>query len=340
MAITSLRARNFQPHLDRAVSFGPEVSTIVGPNDEGKSSLLRALEWVTTGAWHPDYASWGKDKTWVVLGVDGRKVKRVRGKKGNKVALDGKKFAAVRKEVPPEVAALLRVGPENFQRQADPYFWFSLPPGQVAKELNKVVNLQAIDRTLAAVASDLRAAKAEEKVCAARLRLAKVELHNLKRVPEFLARLRAAEAKRDEIVSKGARVADLTGKLETVSRLKETVDRAAGKLSALENALERLGRAVELDKTIGKLENGLKELESVRRLAKSRIPDLSKLDALRDRGEKAAARVYSLELLADDHKAAEEHLCATKGKLEKAEKELLEKTGGRCPACGSPLTRS
>ncbi len=46
MRLVSLQLVNFQVHTGLIIDFSPGITTIVGPTDHGKSSILRALRWV------------------------------------------------------------------------------------------------------------------------------------------------------------------------------------------------------------------------------------------------------------------------------------------------------
>ena len=45
MAIESLSLHNFQCHEHLDIAFDPQLTTIVGPSDVGKTAILRALKW-------------------------------------------------------------------------------------------------------------------------------------------------------------------------------------------------------------------------------------------------------------------------------------------------------
>lgn len=108
---------------------------------------------------------------------------RKKGKATNEMLLDGQAFRAFGADVPEPIADLLNVGDVNFQAQHDSPFWFSLTAGQVSRELNSVVNLDVIDRTLAGVSSALRKARAVEEVCRDRLEETQKQIEELDWVP-------------------------------------------------------------------------------------------------------------------------------------------------------------
>ena len=44
--LKSLKIRNFESHRNTQLNFHPGVNVIVGESDQGKTAILRALEWV------------------------------------------------------------------------------------------------------------------------------------------------------------------------------------------------------------------------------------------------------------------------------------------------------
>ena len=43
--IEKVEIHNFQSHTDTVIKFAPLLTTIVGPSDSGKSSIIRAIRW-------------------------------------------------------------------------------------------------------------------------------------------------------------------------------------------------------------------------------------------------------------------------------------------------------
>jgi len=162
--IDKLRIKNYQRHERLSINIDSNVLAITGPTDTGKSSILRALKWVATN--RPlgmGYIRNGCDRVDVSMRVDGVSVKRSRSKDQNSYQLkvNGKRsiFEAIGTDVPEFIEKLLNLGPENFQGQHDPPFWFSLSGSDVAKALNRIVDLSAIDEVAAYLSNELRGQK-------------------------------------------------------------------------------------------------------------------------------------------------------------------------------------
>lgn len=186
MTLQRLQLRNFQRHENLKIVLDPLVTTIVGSSDAGKSSVVRALRWLSHNKPSGDaFVRRGESLCSVSLWVDGRKVSRRKGSATNEYFVDGEVYRSFGSDVPEPVADVLDLGDVNFQLQHDSPFWFSLTAGQVSRELNGVVDLDVIDRTLTGVASALRKARSVEEVCRERLESARRETEELSWVPEM-----------------------------------------------------------------------------------------------------------------------------------------------------------
>lgn len=166
-------------HADRTIDFDPLCTVFVGNNGSGKSAALRALRWLALGTWQAkadSFITWGRDHTRITLDTSTHSFARLKGivdgKPTNAYILDGQTLrfdATLRRGVPGPVADCLRLTEDNFQRQRDRSFWFGLTSGELAKSLNRIINLDAIDQSLASIGKAVRDAKAEEAVAAKRL---------------------------------------------------------------------------------------------------------------------------------------------------------------------------
>ena len=129
-----------------------------------------------------------------------------------------RKYRAFGADPPQAVQKILNVSEENFQRQHDAPFWFGLTPGQVSKELNQVVDLEVIDRTLAKLAAGLRRAKAELEVGRQRYIDAKAKRKELAWVERMNADLRGVEEAERTYEVIRARKSSLAERIEGVSQ--------------------------------------------------------------------------------------------------------------------------
>lgn len=334
--LKSIRLRNFQKHIDRTIVIDPHVTAIIGRNDQGKSSIIRAIYWACfnqpTGDWMIKH---GETRTQVTLTFDSGKV--VRGKGQTNVYLhDGKKYVAFGAgKVPDDIAAFLNVGPINFQQQDDGHFWISNSAAEVSRQLNAVVDLDIIDRSLGNIQSSIRQAKAATSVCGDRLAIAQKRKAELAYVPRMVVELKKIEAIESATINlryKSRRIASL---LEETVTLTETRRRALAATWGASNAVSLGQAAKDLGERVVKLHSLLGKIETVRGVVPpSDIKPIQKLVDrivdLRNRTEQLAVNLDSIEM---------EDRCLNQAKKESTAlaKEVKERTKGMCPVCGCQM---
>jgi len=271
-----LQLRNFQRHEDFRVVFDERVTTIVGRSDVGKSSILRALRWLMLG--RPSGSAFvrhGRDEAMVSLWLDGHKLSRRKGRRTNKLALDGVGLEAFGMEMPETVALLCNVDETNFQTQHESPFWLSLTAGQASRELNAVVNLGVIDKALSAVAAKARRAKAAADLSQERCERCEKQLESLdwveemsrdwqwvenlqKRQDESERKIIRAKALRDE-ANRLRRQAAM--EVPDTTELDTMVSELEKREQVMRSALTQLTEVRHLTRTIESCKEGVNDLE-------------------------------------------------------------------------------
>lgn len=333
-----LIVRNFQAHEKLRLDLDPLVTTIVGPSDVGKSSVVRALRWLATN--RPagnEFVRWGAEFASIHLTLDdGCKVRRQRGGSINAYGLDGREFAAFGQDVPPDIADALNLSDVNFQGQLDAPWWFMRSPGEVSRELNAIINLGLIDSTLANIAAEARKAKVTLGIVRERLDAAEAQRDALAWTVQASSELAAAEAKSAEQAETALACA----------RLRSGVLRLGGAYEALDNAVATAKRGVETEAAgaawlesknrAERLRSAITGVEAAEEAAAAPLPSPGELERVKWLWEIADAagnkrqRLASLILLAD---AAEDERCQAEESATSAESELDRQMKGRCPVC-------
>lgn len=336
--IESITLTNVETHDKRTLAFDGELTCIVGESDGGKSALMRALSWVLLN--RPSgtaMISHGKKFARAVLKIDGKKVTRKRGR-SNTYKLEGKKrpYFAFGTGVPPEIADLARVDEVNFQSQMDGPFWFSDSPGKVSRELNRVVNLDEIDKVLTHARREAKASEATVKVSRERLKAAKVELENLTWVPRFIKGQAELREREQELLNKSDLVNRLHSLVNNASQLEARANRA-GDFAKRGNSLVARGNAIfALQAEVDSLEAMLARENTLNRDRSRKTPDLKPLS---DRAAKLKAleeETIRLDSLLTRIQAEEEIWQQARRRSIQAAKELSAVKA--CPLCKSPLS--
>jgi len=144
--IQKIQLTNFQKHKDLKLDLESGLNIITGPSDSGKSAVIRALRYVCLHEILPkSFTTHGETHTGVSVLVSGTRTTRFRNTKESGYLHGGDTYVAVKNDQPEAVKQAVNLSDINFQSQYDSPFLLGLSPGQVAKEINKVVDLQAID---------------------------------------------------------------------------------------------------------------------------------------------------------------------------------------------------
>lgn len=340
--LESILLTDFQKFKKLKIVFDPTVTTIIGATDAGKSSVLRALGILMLN--QPTGGSFirkGSEQYALRLEIDGQTIRRRRGSKVNTYKLDDKIFKSFGMgNVPDDIAKLANVDEINFQWQLDSPFWFLETPGQVSRNLNEIVNLETIDKSLSYVGSELRKAKNELEVSQARYHEFKEKKKQLVWIMEMdgdLGGLEKIEGTYHQITQDRSRIDDL---LQGGTSLIETRDRLSETILCGQSPVEEGSKVLDLHSRVTLLEDLIKNIEEAKSRTSDPTRDFDSLLGLRTWADSVAENRRGLDLLVEEISKLEEDQCQLKEQLEVSEKELLEKTEGKCPVCGQVIASS
>ena len=285
MTLKSLTIRNFQAHEELAVGLDPRATVIVGPTDAGKSAILRALRWLCLNRPSGEaFVKDGEDGCEVTLRAEGHDVARERGKGVNSYRLGGKVYQSFGADVPGDITKALNVGPENFACQHDAPFWFMLSPGEVSKELNRIVDLGMIDSALAFIAAEARKEKYAAQAAEDRLAASEDARKRLEWAGDAdreLAELEGREREAAEAAESARTLKSTLGRIMECGRAAESAAAAkADALRAAESGEAMAGtarRAAELTDALTRIAQARQEWQYATRTAAEARAALAKL---------------------------------------------------------------
>lgn len=156
--IDSLKIKNIQSHKNSELHFSSGINCIVGTSNNGKSAVLRALNWaiynrplgidILCSHWALDKKGKQISEMSVTVEKDGEELVRRKSATRNEYQIEDDVLEAVRTDVPEQVSKFFNLNEVNVQRQLDAPFLLSLSSGEVAKFFNKMVRLDVIDKVL------------------------------------------------------------------------------------------------------------------------------------------------------------------------------------------------
>ena len=329
--LKKLILKNFQCHKSLKVDFDPCVTILVGKNDSGKTSVTRGLSYLTFNRpLGSAFIRHGQDKCSLQLFLEQHRLKRVVGKNGY-YSLDGKKSKAIGKgKIPPDIEKILNLKEINFQTQHSPLGWFALTPGNVAKELNKLLDLESIDKVQFEIAKRLRNKKAELEVTKKRLEDAKQEIKRFKPVVGLNVKLGNLDLRQNDIALKSSTADSLTFKLKQLSgainQANSTTAAAASGSLAVDFGGDLLQCQTRLD-SLALLGGQLRQSESLLSVPIPQLPEWPQPN----QADKLRVLIKKVFILNSNYKQLEKS-------IQEKNEEMEEKLGGRCYACGGILT--
>jgi hypothetical protein len=251
MTIDAIRLVNFQQHEDLRIKFSPTITTLVGDNNAGKSTALRGFHWLCFNQLRgKGLINWHARQAKVQLAADNSRLSRSIGRRAC-YRRDSQTFLAFGRDVPDAIRDLLNLDASvNFQMQHESFYWFMLSESALARELNRIADLDQIDRALAFVATRARETNAEAKVCRARLAEARETARETAWALQARRKLNKIAAFESSIAQNRTRGARIAAVLQDVKSVSEMLANASA-------AKESLRIAVSVAADVQKLEERL-----------------------------------------------------------------------------------
>lgn len=252
--LTEIHLTNFQAHRDRRLTFVPNVNLITGKTNSGKSSVFRAIQWLVEHKPITGLQTFDEPHTEVTIASERGEVTRFKHpSEGYGYRVAGQTFVACATKQPSEVQATLGLSEINLQGQHDAPFLLTLSPGQMAKELNRIVDLSIIDKANAMAASNATRTKGELSAMETIAEKQKAELDQIAWVPGVLAQHESLVVFMQELQYKQNRYTQLSDKSQVIDELSKS-------LLALESLILGLQALADQAKAIADKQNRRKAI--------------------------------------------------------------------------------
>ena len=235
--LRELELKNFQKHSSLKLELTPGLNIVAGPTDSGKSSIFRAIRWLLTNRprgidAYRTYRSQGPISVSMVF-EDGE-VKRIKGAKENdyilKIGDEVTTFSTVKTDVPLEVKEFLKIPDFVLQGQHDQYYLLQSSPGEVVREIQKLVDLDIISSVIQMANQHINTCKANLRAYQKTKEEYEQELDRLAGIPDLMKEVEFIEAQQ-------AILEDKRKRLEEVENLVEKIEECEDEIESLRNVM-------------------------------------------------------------------------------------------------------
>lgn len=321
--ITHLLIENFQSHARSELSFGKGLNVIIGPSDNGKSAVLRALRWALYNEPRgSEFVRSGARECRVTVTMsDGVQIMRelLLSKSGSSARSrylirypDGQEqlFEGFGTEVPAEVVkahGMPQVLLDTDKRvvlslgsQLEGPFLMTESGSFRARALGRLLGVHVVDGAVRSTQRDLRSVKLEVGRLERDLARYEEELKPYADIPEQEARLARAEealAQAEALSARLQRLTQLRTQLDASEAESIRVEAGLARLDGLTEAREHLLTAEGLQQQAGRLNRlagDLGRVEQEARTYRARLGALNALDLAEERARTAAERQVRL----------------------------------------------
>ena len=357
--LKKVEIKNFQALTNVEIDFHENFNIIAGESDSGKSSLVRALNWVLEN--RPQghsFLSWSAkkdDSTVVRIEFDDNAIIREKSKKTNQYIINDhtsfpEELKALKSEVPPEVRALTRMDKYNLQEQEDIYFMLRDSPGERARRLNEISGLDIIDSSIKKVNSIIVESKKESEWYDKKLTTTQDELKELEFLDKAGADIAEAEAliiRLEECVERQRLLEELIEAIQDSTEAISEIDKwlkVEDEFLSLQEAVGELQDIIDYEERLAEIIAGIKHSEEriaeidrwlrIQRLYKTINETISELEEL-NRKESVLSEIINTQKGLLNRIAEADSLI----KMNKDKYNKLAAKIDRCPTCGQKVNK-
>jgi DNA repair protein SbcC/Rad50 len=266
--IKSIKIRNFQTLANLEFELSKGICVFSGPSDSGKTSVIRALNWLIDNRpngfdFRRDPRKDGSGKkplakdigTECSVVIEEGEITRLRnelsGEKGfnGYILPDDSEREALKGEVPEEISRLLGISRYNVQMQHDPIFMLSDSPGEVARKINEITKLDTIDIVRKRCDGIISEAKSQIAFIDDKIQDEKEQIEGLAYIDN--ANVRVCELEQ------------LDKKANEIDARIQVIEKIIGEIESIDNDVYVLEDLLSFDKEIKKLRKMIDEYDSI-----------------------------------------------------------------------------
>jgi len=166
--IQSIKLQNFQSHKDSYLKFSSGINIISGQSNNGKTAILRALNWIITnrpqGLAFKSTFSDKKETCKVSLIINDTEIVRERNNSINSYQIGSSLFNTIGNDVPSEISSAINISDINCASQFERHFLLMDSAGEVGRTINKIVKLDDIDALISNISSKITSTNKELEI--------------------------------------------------------------------------------------------------------------------------------------------------------------------------------
>ena len=347
--INSLKIENYQSHKDSFLKFSSGINIISGSSNNGKTAILRALNWVITnrpqGIAFKSTFSDKKETCKVSLIINDTEIVRERSNSINSYQVGSSLFTTIGNDVPSEVSSAINISDINCASQFERHFLLMDSPGEVGRTINKVVKLDDIDALISNISSKITSTNKE-------LEIKKQDLDKLNASLEKFKDFCVIENLVKQIIEYDSKVKTIENRVKLLSYIVTEGVRVEAIITSIENKYDGLEEEIKtleqlwldyntnsaLISDLKKIVTNIKELDSRIGVSEAILKHGEPLEEIENNVIKYLATCSVLNKISNlkqDWDGYFESMKKDEKLIEKYEKEFedLLKTYG-CPLCG------
>lgn len=357
MSIQSIKLENIQSHRNTEIQFHPGVNTIIGTSGSGKSSVFRALIWNRFNRPLKDtLVSWGEKSAKSVVQIDEHSITREKSKTKNTYVIEGPQVEVsldkVKGSVPEEVENLYKIDQAiNIHSQDE--LWFLLgntdSPGKVAEQINKVTNLELIDKSKKHIKSKEDRARREKTQIETELNELQTDLEKYEWVEEGERLLKKVKKIKTNLQDTQEKKQSIESYLNLLNEIRKGIEQAQEKIQHKDKIEKALNIRHQMDQTLSKqrqVSRNLKEIQNLRQNLANK-DDLVKLGEmvtgaleiknLKEKNERQGEKIKNAK---DKYVQAREKVQKHKERFQKMKDKFHSAFPETCPLCGTIIEKN
>jgi len=325
---------NYQAHKRSVIKLAKTITSIIGRSDHGKSTIIRAIEFVRAN--RPNGTNFiRKGTNTTKVGID--KVTHIRTLTKNEYRIEGlaEPLKALKQAVPEQVTAALNLSEDNIQEQQGAIFLLQATPGKVAEKLSSLIDVEDAKATLSHVRNQRALLKDKYNIAKKGCESAEKAIQDLNQYIEIDKELTLIEQKRAKVNELKARATKLQQAIQTARKWSDRLSKMPD-TSALEPAKE----IVREYKAIMELDGKCRRIDRLIQLARTNewheevdiniwLTEASGIKGL-------IGKHNTIKNLISSCTNLESKQIVLQQKIKKLESEKDKVMGETCPLCGKP----